>query len=276
MATPWHRLIWKSRMLAPSGSRIEKPWSRAAVPISSSVQEFQRRIEQVPLECEQMRPIEAPEEADLGHRELEMQDVSSSVVQKRLLELAQQVVQIIQAWNEDKEVVEDEFELLKANLEILETRIHTDKRCVDADVAGVGTQLQLQEAVLQELRSGVNISQGQDAQIVQDANDIVLLHEKKREAMSKSITDNASQIVAINGPNIRIQRFFKDMNSRIQQVNDVLDSIETSLREVASRWELREYATAMDEQLVQMKEVNTGLTTAMEGYKLSESSPYNF
>jgi hypothetical protein len=66
------------------------------------------------------------------------------------------------------------------------------------------------------------------------------------------------------------------MNSRIQQVNDVLDSIETSLREVASRCELREYATAMDEQLVQMQEVNTGLTTAMEGYKFSESSPYNF
>jgi hypothetical protein len=66
------------------------------------------------------------------------------------------------------------------------------------------------------------------------------------------------------------------MNSKIHKVNQVLDSIETSLREVPSRRELREHANALDEHLVQMQEVNTGLTTAMEGYKFSESSQYNF
>jgi len=36
------------------------------------------------------------------------------------------------------------------------------------------------------------------------------------------------------------------------------------------------HATAMNEQLVQMQEVNTGITNAMEGYMFSESSHYNF
>jgi len=39
---------------------------------------------------------------------------------------------------------------------------------------------------------------------------------------------------------------------------------------------LRDHAVAMDEQLVQMQKVNMGLTTAMEGYKFSQSSQYDF
>jgi len=151
-----------------------------------------------------MRVIEAPEEAELGQGELEIQDASSTLVQKQLLELAQQVVHIIQACNEEKEVQEDEFESVKTNIKILETRIHTDKHRVDMDVAGVGTQLQLHEAVLQELRSGINILQGQDAQIVQEANDIFMTHKREMEAMCKRVTDNASQILGIHGTNIGI------------------------------------------------------------------------
>jgi Xaa-Pro aminopeptidase len=140
------------------------------------VREYQRRIEQARLEYQQMRAIEAPEEAELGQGELEMQDVSSSLVQKRLSELEWEVGYIIEACNEEKEVLEDAFDSVQSNIKILETRIYTDKHRIDADVAGVGTQLQLQEAVLQELRSGINILQGQDAQIVQEANDIFITH----------------------------------------------------------------------------------------------------
>jgi SMC interacting uncharacterized protein involved in chromosome segregation len=104
-----------------------------------------------------MRAIEYPEQAEEGQGELEMPDASSNLVQKQLSELAQQVVHIVQACNEEKELLEDEFESVKANIEILESRIHTDKQRVDSEVAGVGTQMQVQEAVLQEIRSGFNI-----------------------------------------------------------------------------------------------------------------------
>jgi hypothetical protein len=96
------------------------------------------------------------------------------------------------------------------------------------------------------------------------------------EIIGNRITNCDGQILAIKGTNIGIQRSLKDMNSKILKVNEVLGSIKSSLKEVPSRRELREDATAMDEQLVQMREVNTGLTTAMEGYKFSESSQINF
>jgi hypothetical protein len=66
------------------------------------------------------------------------------------------------------------------------------------------------------------------------------------------------------------------MYSNIVQVNEVLDSIKNSLREIPSRRELREHAAVVDEQIAQDREVNTKLTTAMEGYKFSDSSRYNF
>jgi hypothetical protein len=223
-----------------------------------------------------MKAIEYPEEAEEGQGELEMPDANSSLVQRQLSELAQQVVHIVQACNEEKEILEDEFESVKASIEILESRIHTDKQQVDMEVSGVGTQMKLQEAVLQEIRSGVNILQAQDNQIVQKANSIFEAHKNELEAISKRVTSCDAQILAVKGTNIGLQRSLKDMNSKIQKVNKVLESIKTSLKEVPSRRELREHATAMDEQLVQMQEVYTGLTTAMEGYKFSESSQFNF
>jgi cell division septum initiation protein DivIVA len=66
---------------------VEKPRSPAAKKIPSWVQEYERRIEQAQLEYQQLRAIEAPEEAELHQGELEMQDGSSSLVQSQLPEL---------------------------------------------------------------------------------------------------------------------------------------------------------------------------------------------
>jgi deoxyribose-phosphate aldolase len=95
-----------------------------------------------------MKAIEYPQEAEEGQGELKMPYANSNLVQKQLSELTQQVVHIVQACNEEKEILEDEFESVKANIEILESRIYTNKQRVDMEVAGVGSQMQLQEAVL--------------------------------------------------------------------------------------------------------------------------------
>lgn len=65
------------------------------------------------------------------------------------------------------------------------------------------------------------------------------------------------------------------MSSKIVKVNEVLYSIKNSLREVPSRRELRKHIAVMDEQIALLKEVNTGLTTTMKGYKVSASSNYS-
>jgi predicted nucleic acid-binding Zn-ribbon protein len=133
--------------------------------------------------------------------------------------------------------------------------------------------MQLQEVVLQEVRSGVNILQAQDNQIVQEANSIFEAHKNELEAISKRVTKCDGQILAIKGTNIGIQRSLKDMNSKIQKVNEVLQSIKKNFKEDPSRRELEEHATAMDEQEAQVQEVNMGLTTAME--RLSFRNPHN-
>jgi len=98
-----------------------------------------------------MKAIEFPEDAEQGQGKLDMRDANSDLIQRQLSELVLHVVHTIQACNEAKEVLEDEFESVRANIEIIDTRVHTDRHSVTADVAGVGTQLQLQQAVLQEL-----------------------------------------------------------------------------------------------------------------------------
>jgi heme oxygenase len=76
---------------------------------------------------------------------------------------------------------------------------------VHKEVAGVGSQIELQEVVLQEVGSGVNILQAQDNQIVQEANSIFEAHKNELEAISKRVTKCDGQILAIKGTNIGIQ-----------------------------------------------------------------------
>jgi heme oxygenase len=160
---------------------------------------------------------------------LEIPDSNSNLVQKQLLEHTQQIVHIVQACIEEKDILEHKFESVLGNIEILETTIQTNTHRVDAKVAGVGSQMQLQDAVRQEIRSEVNILQAQDNHIVQEANVIFDVHRNELESLSKRITENASQILSVKATNLCIQRSLKDMISKIDQVNEVLNSIKNSL-----------------------------------------------
>jgi hypothetical protein len=63
----------------------------------------------------------------------------------------------------------------------------------------------LQEALLEEIQSGINMVQAQDTQIVEEANSIFEHYRDAVEAMSKIIADNVSQILAHIGRNIGMQ-----------------------------------------------------------------------
>jgi len=53
-------------------------------------------------------------------------------------------------------------------------------------------------------------------------------------------------------------------------------AITLSLKQIPTKMELQRHAQAMEEHKVQMAEINTGLTTAMEECKFSQSTPFNF
>jgi len=94
--------------------------------------------------------------------------------------------------------------------------------------------------------------------------------------MSKRVTSNSLQLLATQGTNKKIQNDLRDLTVKVDGVNKTLSSITKSLKEIPSKNELRDHAILMDEQIERVQEVNTGLTMAMEEYKVSESSRFNF
>jgi len=54
----------------------------------------------------------------------------------------------------------------------MESRLQTEEICIESEVSGIGTMMNLQQAVLQELCSGIDILQSQDNQIVSEATDL--------------------------------------------------------------------------------------------------------
>jgi len=97
---------------------------------------------------------------------------NTDLVQKQLSELAQQIVHVIEACNEEKDILEQDFDSVKNGILIMESRLQTEKTWIDSAVPGVGSMMNFQQAVLEELRAGIHILQGQDNQIVGEATEV--------------------------------------------------------------------------------------------------------
>ena len=219
---------------------------------------------------------EEPQGALEGQGEIEMLEPNTDLVQEQLSELVQQIVHVITACNEEKDVIEEEFDSVKNGIVIMESRLQTEKIRIDAEISGVGTMARFQEAMLQELRSGIHVLQSQDNQIVQEATDLFGGMRNEIEAQSKMRTGNTLQLLAVRGSTQAVQKGLSLLTKRVDELAKVTAAITTSLKQIPTKLELRQHASAMEEHKVQMTEVNTGLTTAMEECKFSQSTPYNF
>jgi hypothetical protein len=118
-------------------------------------------------------------EADVGQGEFKMSDVSTNSVQKQISELVQQIVHVIEAHIEEKDLLEDGFDSVKNGIVIMESHLQTEKIRLDSVIFGVGTMAQSQDAMLSELRSKIHILKSQDNQIVSEATD--LCHGMRQE-----------------------------------------------------------------------------------------------
>jgi len=130
--------------------------------------------------------------------------------------------------------------------------------------------------MLQELRSGIHVLESQNNQIVSEATELFSGMRQELEAISKRISDNTLQLLAAKSSTQAVQKGVSVLSKRVDEVNQAMTAITTSLKQIPSKRELQLHATAMEEHKQQMMEMNTGLTTAMEEYKISQSSPYDF
>jgi hypothetical protein len=133
--------------------------------------------------------------------------------------------------------------------------------------------MNFQQAVLEEIRSGIHILQGQDNQIVAEAIELYSGIRAELEAQSKKVTDttlaNLAQKITIQS----IQKKIGILSKKIDEVTTVVAAIMETPKNRPTKQELRVHRMAMEESMNAMADVNTGLTTAMDQYKFSDSTP---
>ena len=118
--------------------------------------------------------------------------------------------------------------------------------------------------------------QSQDNQIVQEATDLFDGMRSELGALSKRMSDNALQSLALKASTQSLTKGLALMSKRMDEVVKTTAAITTSLKQIPTKLELQQHASAMEEHKAQMVEVNTGLTTALEECKFSQSLPFNF
>ena len=275
MAAPERQLTVNSKALAPSSLRVEKTRSSVAKDIPEWCQEYQCRLEAALRDYFLLNDCEEADEAEGGQGKVVMKEADAHLVQQQLSELAKQVVYVIQACNEENDVLEEEFDFLTNGILIMESQMQTKKVRIDSKVSGVGLVMQFQQAMLQEICLGIHILQGQDNQIVSEATELFAGVRQEQEALSKRICDNTLQILAVKSSNKGIQKTFATVSLRIDEVNKAMAAITISLKNIPSMRELRQHQDLREDQLAQVDEVDAGLTPAMEAYKVSESTPFH-
>jgi len=232
-------------------------------------QAYQRRLEAAREQLKLIKEPEEPEELELGIGEVLMPEADP--VQGKLEQISQQMMHMVQACNEEKEIIEEEFLSVREDLGILEGRIRTEKATIEGEVSGVGGQMGLQQAIIEEIRAGISILQSQDSVIVQEAGMIFQGIHKQIADMVHKQTLNSSTLISHKKAIVELQKESKSASKRQDDLEEAVEGIQVFLGKLPTTSELAWHSKAMDETLSKIQEISTGLTTHMEEYKISES-----
>jgi len=97
---------------------------------------------------------------------------------------------------------------------------------IDGEVPGVGGQLMIQQAILEELRNGINILQGQENDIVKEATEAFDGISLQIQDMVKKLTMNHNTLLNHKSAIVEIQdnsKIWKDaqqsMDNRVEPID---------------------------------------------------------
>jgi hypothetical protein len=134
MACPRRRLTLSTGISTHRSSRIEKT-SGARSPRDQEIPEwcrnYQFRMEAAREQLKMIKKAREPEEAELGLGEIEMHN---NPVHQQLEGLTEQLFDIIEACNSEKEIIEEEYLSVHREIQILEEPIRTEKSLIDGEV----------------------------------------------------------------------------------------------------------------------------------------------
>jgi uncharacterized protein YoxC len=98
--------------------------------------------------------------------------------------------------------------------------------------------MSFQQAMLEELRSGIYILQSQDNPIVGEATDLFAGIKAELEDQNKKIIDNGLQVFAQKVSIQTAQKSIGVLSKRIDEVNKVLATITESMKTIPTKSEL--------------------------------------
>jgi hypothetical protein len=128
--------------------------------------------------------------------------------------------------------------------------------------------------MLEELRMGINILQTQDGTIVSEVSTIFQeIHQEIHEA-TKARLSHATTLINHKKAIVKIQDELRAWKNSQQSVENRVELMDKHMSELPTKRDLESHTRAMDETLQKIQEVSTGLTTHMDTYKLSESTPH--
>jgi hypothetical protein len=202
------------------------------------------RIEAAREQLKQIEEAGEPEEAQLGLGEVEMR--VDDPVQQQLQRLTQQMVHIIEACNSKKEVIEEEFLSVHQEIQILEGLIRTERSLIDGEVSGVGNQLMVQQVILDEVRNGINILQGQDNDIVREATEAFGGISVQLDDMVKQFTMNHNSLINHKSAIVKLQDQFKIWKTAQQSMENRVEAMDIDIETLLTKKELHDLMQAMD------------------------------
>lgn len=193
-------------------------------------------------------------------------------VQSQLKQLTQQMMYVVLICTEGKEVIEDELISIRSGHKILQGQICTEKARLEREVSGVGGQVMIQQAIIDEVRKGISILQGQDNIIVLEPREIFQRIRHQIADMVKKLATNGSTLINHKKVIVKLQDNFKIWKEVQQSLENKVEDIEKHMKMVPSNDYITKHMKSMDEALFKIQDVSTGLTTHMEAYKVSEST----
>jgi len=212
-----------------------------------------------------------PEEAEQGQAEVKMRE--RDPVKSKLQKLTQQMVHLVQACNEEKGLIEDEFVAVRQDLEVLEVQICTKKARIEREVSAVGDQMLIQQAMINEMRQGIMILQKQDNVIIKEARNSFQGNHKQIFDSLKKQTENGSTLLNHRRSIMNTQEEITQIKISATNLTMRVHEIDRYFKTLPTKEGLKGHAKAMDEALLIIQEVSTGLTVHMEEYKMSGSTP---
>jgi hypothetical protein len=79
----------------------------------------------------------------------------------------------------------------------------------------------------------------------------------------------------VKASNQNIQKNIVTRTKKIDDINRVMAALSDSIKNVPTRREMRQQAQRMEEQVAQVEEIKTGLSTTVEEFKLSNATERN-